>query len=146
MDLTYWDVERYQASWFRALKVLERADDAVSCLIASITDPANSNFIFCWPVYRSGSVIYVQNSIIFLEGIEEDFTPDEPWHFVEPRSTVDEDGHEISEWQTTIDEVREFLRSVHGQEMREFPGQETPTLDAVLLSRPRPEALHKRSG
>jgi hypothetical protein len=54
MDLTYWDVERYQASWVRALKVLERADDAVSCLISSITDPANSNIVFCWPLYRSG--------------------------------------------------------------------------------------------
>ncbi|AKJ10427.1 hypothetical protein ABB07_10465 [Streptomyces incarnatus] len=112
MDLTYWGVERYQASWVRALKVLEGADDAVSCLISSITDPANSNFVFCWPLYRSGSVVHIQNSIIFLEGIAEDFTPDEPWNFVEPRSMINEDGNEISEWQTNMDEVREFLRSV----------------------------------
>ncbi|MFI1075414.1 hypothetical protein [Streptomyces puniciscabiei] len=112
MDLTYWGVERYQASWSRALKALERADDAVSCLVSSITDPANSNFVSCWPLYRSGSVVHIQNSIIFLEGIAEDFTPDEPWNFVEPRSTIDEDGNEISEWQTSMDEVREFLRSV----------------------------------
>ncbi|WEO94959.1 hypothetical protein A6P39_013570 [Streptomyces sp. FXJ1.172] len=110
MDLSYWDVAQYQASWVRALKVLEGADDAVSCLISSITDPANSNFIFCWPLYRSGSVVHVQNSIIFLEEIANEFTAEEPWRFVEPRSTVDEDGHEISEWQTTIDEIREFLR------------------------------------
>ncbi|WP_245790373.1 hypothetical protein [Streptomyces monashensis] len=110
MDLSYWDVARYQASWVRALKVLEGADDAVSCLISSVTDPANSNFILCWPLYRSGSVVHVQNSIIFLEEIANEFTAEEPWRFVEPRSTVDEDGHEISEWQTTIDEIREFLR------------------------------------
>ncbi|MEU8971564.1 barstar family protein [Streptomyces monashensis] len=109
MDLSHWDVARYQASWVRALKVLEGADDAVSCLISSITDPEKSNFIRCWPLYRSGSVVHVQNSIIFLEGVEDEFTAEEPWLFVEPRSTIDEDGYEISEWQTTIDEVREFL-------------------------------------
>ncbi|MFF7973306.1 hypothetical protein [Streptomyces sp. NPDC007905] len=112
MDLTYWDAAEYEASWIRSLRALERADDATSCLISSITDPRSSNFIFCWPLYRYGDVVYVQNSIIFLEGLSEDFTPEEPWRFVEPRSTVDEDGHKISEWHTTIDEVREFLYSV----------------------------------
>ncbi|MBC2908272.1 hypothetical protein H4N64_43680 [Streptomyces sp. PSKA01] len=112
MALTYWSVEQYQASWVRALRVLAREEVATSCLISSITNPASSNFIFCWPLYRSGEIVYVQNSIIFLEELEGDFDTDEPWRFVEPRSTVDEDGHEISEWQTTIDEVREFLNSV----------------------------------
>ncbi|MFJ4951284.1 hypothetical protein [Streptomyces sp. NPDC088760] len=108
MDLTYWDVGQYQTSWARSLRVLERGDDATSCLISSITDPANSNFIFCWPLYRSGEMVYVQNSIIFLEDLSEDFDPAEPWRFVEPRSTVDEEGHEISEWQTSISEIRRF--------------------------------------
>ena len=35
-------------------------------------------------------VLGTHDWIIFLEGIAEDFTPDEPWHFVEPRSTIDE--------------------------------------------------------
>ncbi|MFF5538371.1 hypothetical protein ACFY71_38975 [Streptomyces cinerochromogenes] len=90
------------------MRVLERGDDATSCLISSITDPANSNFIFCWPLYRSGEMVYVQNSIIFPEDLAEDFDPAGPWRFVEPRSTVDEEGHEISEWQTTISEIRRF--------------------------------------
>ncbi|QWB28247.1 hypothetical protein KJK29_14215 [Streptomyces koelreuteriae] len=112
MDLTYWKVEQYRASWVRSLKALELGGDAASCLISSITNPETSNFIFCWPLYKSGDIVYVQNSIIFLGELEEEFVPDEPWRFVEPRSTVDEDGHEISEWQTTADEVREFLRTV----------------------------------
>ncbi|MFI7012676.1 hypothetical protein [Streptomyces sp. NPDC050164] len=112
MDLTYWSVEKYRASWSQALRVLERRDDATSCLISSITDPSTSNFVFCWPLYRSQDLVYVQDSIIFLEGLDEDFDPDEPWRFVEPRSTVAEEGHEISEWQTTVDEVRDFLHRV----------------------------------
>ncbi|MFD9938298.1 hypothetical protein ACFWZ6_34770 [Streptomyces massasporeus] len=112
MDLTYWSVERYRESWIRSLRVLETGNDVASCLISSITDPANTNFIFCWPLYRSGDIVYVQNSIIFLEELEEDFSPDEPWRFVEPRSAFDEDGNEISEWQTSFDSVSDFLRVV----------------------------------
>ncbi|MCL3996134.1 hypothetical protein [Streptomyces lavenduligriseus] len=108
MDLTYWNVGQYQTSWARSLRILERGDDTTSGLITSITDPANSNFIFCWPLYRSGEIVYIQNSIIFLTELEEDFNPAEPWRFVEPRSTVDEEGNEISEWQTTISEIRRF--------------------------------------
>ncbi|MFF8991692.1 hypothetical protein ACF09H_17455 [Streptomyces sp. NPDC014983] len=111
MDLTYWGVEQYQDNWVRALNILEREQDATSCLVASITDPVNSNFVFCWPLYRSGEAVFVQNSIILLDELAEAFIPDEPWCFVEPRSTVDADGNDISEWQTTIGEVREFLRT-----------------------------------
>lgn len=113
MSLTYWGARQYEGSWARSMRVLvEGADDARSCLVSSITDPVNSNFVFCWPLYRSGSTVYVQNSIIFLDELEEEFSPDEPWRFVEARSTVDEDGQEISEWQTTIAAVREALRTM----------------------------------
>ncbi|MGA5035848.1 hypothetical protein ACPCA8_02175 [Streptomyces capoamus] len=114
MDLTYWDVEQYQKSWARSLRVLERGDDVTSCLISSITDPADSNFIFCWPLYRSGEIVYIQNSIIFLEDLAEGFNPAEPWRFVEPRSTVDEEGNKISEWQTTISAIRRFSKIPKG--------------------------------
>ncbi|MEQ6023600.1 hypothetical protein SOM70_13585 [Streptomyces salinarius] len=112
MSLSYWSVVQYEASWRRCLGLLvEGGPDTTSCLVTSITDPANSNFLFCWPLYRSGSVIYVQNSIIFLNELAEEFAPDEPWRFVEPRSTVDEDGQAISEWRTTVQDVEEFLRT-----------------------------------
>jgi hypothetical protein len=119
MDLTYWGVGQYCASWLKALRFLEGEDDATSCLISSITDPENSNLIFCWPLYRSGDIVYVQNSIIFIEDLDGGFVADEPWRFVEPRSTVDEDGREISEWQTTVDEVRDFLHAVEGDTFTE---------------------------
>ncbi|MEU0462304.1 hypothetical protein ABZ320_13085, partial [Micrococcus luteus] len=55
MSLSYWDVDRYRAGWTRSLGVLvEGGDGAISCLVTSIHDPADSNFVFCWPVYRSG--------------------------------------------------------------------------------------------
>ncbi|WP_374938395.1 hypothetical protein [Streptomyces sp. Ru62] len=39
-----------QTSWASPLRLLERDDDAISCLTSSITDPTNSDFVFCWPL------------------------------------------------------------------------------------------------
>ncbi|MEU7643596.1 hypothetical protein [Streptomyces huasconensis] len=109
MDLSYWGVDDYRASWVRALRIVAGQDEATSCFVSSLTDPATANFVFCWPVYRSGPDVHIQNSIIFLDELTDPFLPDEPWRSVEPRSTVDEDGHQISEWHTDISAVREFL-------------------------------------
>jgi hypothetical protein len=91
------------------------SENSTSCLISSITDPGTANFIFCWPIYRDGEDVYVQSSIIFLDGLEEQFNPQEPWRYVEVRSLVDEDGNQISEWSTTISQVRWFRESLGGQ-------------------------------
>ncbi|MEU6826736.1 hypothetical protein ABZ921_39550 [Streptomyces atriruber] len=109
MDLSYWSADDYRDSWVRALRRVDGQSEVDSCLVTSITDPATANFVFCWPVYRRGTDVYVQNSIIFLGELAEEFRPTEPWLSVEPHSTVDEDGNEISEWRTTIGEVRDFL-------------------------------------
>ncbi|MEU5778366.1 hypothetical protein ABZ819_34385 [Streptomyces venezuelae] len=110
MDLSYWGLDDYRASWVRALRRVDAGRDEVdSCLVTSITDPATANFVFCWPLYRRGTDVYVQNAAVFLGELADAFRPTEPWLSVEPRGTVDEDGNEISEWRTTIDEVRAFL-------------------------------------
>ncbi|MFE5935756.1 hypothetical protein ACFQ69_10260 [Streptomyces sp. NPDC056470] len=115
MDLSFWTVDDYRRSWDAALRKLEDAENSTSCLIASITDPAASNFISCWPMYRDGEVVYVQNSIIFLDELHEQFNPQEPWRYVEDRSTVDEDGNRISEWSTSTSQVRRFRESASGR-------------------------------
>lgn len=111
MNLSFWAVDEYRRSWETALRELERSEKATSCLIASITDPAASNFISCWPMYRDGDVIHVQNSLIFLDELNEPFDPQEPWRYVEPYCEVDEDGNRISEWVTSAFEVRQFRES-----------------------------------
>ncbi|MFI1680952.1 hypothetical protein [Streptomyces sp. NPDC020607] len=110
MDLSYWSADDYRDSWTRALRRLDTERDEIdSCLVTSISNPATANFVFCWPLYRRGTDVYVQNAVIFLGELAEEFRPTEPWLSVEPRGTVDEDGNEISEWRTTIDAVRTFL-------------------------------------
>ncbi|MFI9049632.1 hypothetical protein [Streptomyces sp. NPDC053427] len=114
MNLSYWGVPDYRRQWICALERLEDGPSAVSCLVSSITDPEDSNFIFCWPLYRSGGTVFVQNAIIFLDELREKFDPENPWLSVDPRCTVDEDGNRISEWSTGIDEVRFFLDMQRG--------------------------------
>jgi hypothetical protein len=106
--LSYWGAEDYRRSWHRALSVLEADDAATSCLVTSITDPVHSNFVFCWPVYRSGDEVFVQSAVIFLAELAAPFDPSRPWLSVRPRETVDEDGNRISEWRSEMAEIRRF--------------------------------------
>ncbi|WSB84159.1 hypothetical protein OHA60_10490 [Streptomyces cellulosae] len=114
MDLSFWSVDEYRRSWESALRAIECSEKVTSCLIASITDPEASNFISCWPMYRDGDVVHVQNSLIFLDELDEPFDPQEPWRYVEPHREVDEDGNRISEWVTSASEVRQFRESAWG--------------------------------
>jgi hypothetical protein len=105
-SLDFWGVSDYLASWHRSLEVLERRKNAVSCLVSSITDPDVSNFIFCWPLYRQGEDVFVQNSVIFLDSLAEPFDQARPWRSIRPRVVVNEDGDKISEWYTKMEFVR----------------------------------------
>jgi hypothetical protein len=108
--LTFWGVADYRASWAAGLRrTLDGA--AVSCLATSVTDPAVSNFVEVWPLYRAeeGDVVYVQNRLLFLDQLPGAFDPAAPWASVSPRTTVTEDGDQISEWHLSLAVLQEFL-------------------------------------
>ena len=107
MPIGYWTVRDYRDSWCRAIARLMSDQNAKSCLMASMTDPETTNFLFCWPLYRLEQIVYVQNSIIFL-GEDHPFDPGQPWLSVWDRQTVDDDGNSISEWQTSISAISAF--------------------------------------
>jgi hypothetical protein len=109
VPLGFWDESDYRRSWRRAFEVLNANPRATSCLMTSMTDPANSNFLTCWPMYREGEDVYIQNALIFLDEIEGDFEVAAPWNSVRPREEIDEDGNRISEWATSMNSLREFF-------------------------------------
>lgn len=109
VPLGFWRESDYRRSWQQAFEHLEVDRHAVSCLMTSMTDPASSNFLSCWPMYRDGEVVYIQNAIIFLEEIGQDFDPEEPWNHIGPRQSIDEDGNKISEWMTSINSLEQFF-------------------------------------
>jgi hypothetical protein len=110
VPLGFWDESDYRRNWRRAFAVLDADPRVVSCLMTSMTDPRNSNFLVCWPMYRSGEDVFVQNAMIFLDRTGEDFDPAAPWGLVGPRQRTDEDGNKISEWITSMGSLREFFR------------------------------------
>jgi hypothetical protein len=109
IPLGFWDESDYRRSWRRAFEVLNANPHATSCLMTSMTDPGTSNFLTCWPMYREGEDVYIQNALIFLDEIEEDFDLATPWDSVRPREAIDEDGNKISEWITSMGSLREFF-------------------------------------
>jgi hypothetical protein len=113
MDLSFWSVNEYRRSWRRALRRVDSYEVVDSCLISSITDPAFANWISCWPLYRRGEDVFVQNSLILLGELDGAFNAKEPWLSINPHRTVNEDGDRISEWATNISEVRKFMQSDH---------------------------------
>jgi len=81
-----------------------------------MSDPKVTNFVRVWPLYRIGEVVYVQNRILFLDQIGDQFDPAAPWGGLGPRTTVNEDGDQISEWSIISADIEEFLagRSLPG--------------------------------
>lgn len=109
VPLGFWNESDYRHSWRQAFEVIKANPRSTSCLMTSMTDPENSNFLVCWPMYREGENVYIQNAIIFLDEIVEAFDPAVPWGSVGPRHGIDEDGNKISEWITSMDSLREFF-------------------------------------
>ena len=109
VPLGFWGEADCRASWRRAFEVLEGDPRAVSCLMTSMTDPVASNFLVCWPMYREGEDVYVQNAIVLLDEMEGRFDPGAPWGSVEPRRGMDDDGNRVSEWVTSMGSLREFF-------------------------------------
>ncbi|MEU9179133.1 hypothetical protein AB0C90_20170 [Streptomyces sp. NPDC048550] len=109
VPLGFWSESDYRRSWRQAFDALKDGLNSRSCLLVSMTDPENSNFLTCWPMYRDGENVYIQNAIIFLGELELGFDTGEPWASIGPRCTIDEDGNKISEWETSMDSVRNFF-------------------------------------
>ena len=109
VPLGFWDESDYRRSWRVAFEVLSASSHSTSCLMTSMTNPHTSNFLACWPMYREGEDVYIQNAIIFLDEIDGDFDTTAPWGYVGPRHGIDEDGNKISEWITSMESLRRFF-------------------------------------
>jgi hypothetical protein len=110
MVVDYWSIADYEAHWLTALRRLI-GGATVSCLLTSVSDPETANFMVAWPLYRVDDEVYVQNHYIALEELDHPFDIDAPWESVYPRSTINEDGQQISEWHVSLEDVRDFLAS-----------------------------------
>lgn len=107
--LGYWDSSDYIRQWNNALKKLFISQHEKSCLITSITDPTNTNYMFWWPLYRDGEIVHIQNCVLFLDRLKILFDPYIAYKFIPKRKIISEDGDKISEWTISIEEIHKFL-------------------------------------
>lgn len=86
--------------WHRALRgLLDRAES-----VALRTQPGE-----VWVLYRHGTRVFVQSQLL-VPGWQGRLANDGSVLEVPPRETVSEHGAPISEWETSVDAVREFVR------------------------------------
>lgn len=107
VSLEFWSAKEYRAQWREGIKrVVNLGTD--SCLIASVADPSQANFIFWWVIYVKGTEAIFQNQILFLEDVR-NFNISAPWESIAPREILSEDGMPISEWRIPIVELFHWL-------------------------------------
>jgi len=104
----FWGAQDYMKIWDAGLRRLLRGA-SISCLATSVIQPSNAKFVEVSPLYREESDVYVQNCLLFLDQLADEFDPTAPWESVSPRSVVDEDGVRISEWLVSTADIGEFL-------------------------------------
>lgn len=110
-SLSYWSVEDYRRQWKQALERV-KTGETKSSLITRMYDPQTANLIVWWPLYREGQQVYIHNSFLLMDALNEPFDPLAPYKHVADRRTIGEDGGRISEWETTITEIEEFLATL----------------------------------
>lgn len=104
--LVFWGKIDYYKNWVNQLFKLNSLNKAF--LPTTMYSPEGVNFIFGWSIYAEGEWVYLQNNMIPLEGISENFDINELDKLMLPRVTFDEEGREISEWKTTRKSISDF--------------------------------------
>jgi hypothetical protein len=111
MSVSFWDSNDYLNHWKDALGRIVSGYHK-SCLITSMHDPKNANFIVWWPIFREESVVIFQNQILFMNQLDTPFNPKDPFAHVGERKRVSESKYPISEWSVGLSAIEEFLKKI----------------------------------
>jgi hypothetical protein len=107
-SLVSWTRAHYEQHWREACQRLI-GDGKESALISSYQEPSWSEFLVWWPLYPDGDIVYVRNELLIYARQREPFSIEEPSCSVRQRTTVNDEGLKISEWETSARSIREFL-------------------------------------
>jgi hypothetical protein len=77
-------------------------------------NPAISDFIQVYPMYRILDDIYIQSQIILCEGNESALLRHDFNSFISERETVSEDGAKISEWKINVSDLEIYWNKKYG--------------------------------
>lgn len=103
IDLSYWNKNDYKTQWRDAIDNLKKGEEKWA-LVTSMSDLKTANFITIWPMYRINETIYIQNQVLFLDDIKDDFSIKKINKFLDERDS----DEEVSEWKTTLGELTKW--------------------------------------
>jgi hypothetical protein len=109
-SLTYWNADNYQRHWRQAVARIIQSS-TTSCLISSMYNPTNANFIVWYPMYRVGDTVFIQNQILFLDELPLPFNENDPFSSIPERRTISDGGELLSEWSVPLEDLKTFLLS-----------------------------------
>lgn len=110
-SLSYWDREKYLSQWETALKRL-LCGKKHSAIVTTMYDPNTANFIFWWVMYLIGDKVHIQNHVLFLDSLKDQFDESELYSFIPEREIYTEEGQLISEWVVEMSAIQECLNSL----------------------------------
>jgi hypothetical protein len=109
LDQSDWSSADYVASWRSAVAELLAGAPAVA-LMTSSARPETELVRRAWTLYRQAETIFVQDRL-FVPA-DHAFALDTTGRVVDlaPRETMSETGEPISQWETTVEALSDFLR------------------------------------
>ena len=106
-SLSFWSSEDYTKHWTNSLKKLDLRNK--SGLIIDMYNPEKSKTIEWWILYKTDTLVYLQNSLLFLEDLNSVFKIDKIIEYIPERQTYSDDGELISEWCILLKSIEEFI-------------------------------------
>ena len=95
--LSYWSRHQYLNQWTTAVQRILRGGKT-SVIVQAMYNPKTANFISWWPMYSVGAFVHVQNHILLMAELQEPFDEIDLYKHISDRSTVGEEGEQVSEW------------------------------------------------
>lgn len=110
-----WSAWDYKKQWLAAIERFTQNTGENKCaLVVQMRNPGGSEFILCWNLHREGERIFIRNQMVFCQGNEALIEEGVFDRLIGDRETESEDGEKISEWETSMDDVLEFARTLRG--------------------------------
>lgn len=107
-QIGFWSPMDYTAQWIAGASRAANGSIA-SCLITSITDPLNEEFLRWWLLYPRKDVVILRESLLLVHELPQKFTTTEPYSWIPEYRRRTEEGQLISEWEVPVRAIRDFL-------------------------------------
>jgi hypothetical protein len=111
-SLYEWSKETYQSQWLHSLERF-LGGEKKAALITWYINPKKSSNLQWWALYRGeADTVHVQNHLPWYGNFNREFSAAEASSFLHDRMTANEDGIALSEWNVSLQEIKDFFEQL----------------------------------